>query len=84
VGREGTEAAEFEHLTELLLDAAPREMLIRRLGEALSQTSRQVNTLERRVAPELRQQMKGVRRALEEREREEQLRRKHLIRVLSQ
>lgn len=84
MGREGTEAAEFEHLTELLLDAAPREMLIRRLGEALSQTSRQVNTLERRVAPELRQQMKGVRRALEEREREEQLRRKHLIRVLSQ
>jgi V/A-type H+-transporting ATPase subunit D len=71
---------EFEHLTELLLDAAPREMLIRRLGEALSQTSRQVNTLERRVAPDLRRDMVNVRRSLDEREREERLRLKHLLR----
>jgi V/A-type H+-transporting ATPase subunit D len=73
-------ATEFERLTELLLDAAPREMLIRRLGEALSQTSRQVNMLERRVAPELRRDMAGVRRTLDEREREERLRLKHLLR----
>jgi len=73
-------ATEFERLTELLLDAAPREMLIRRLGEALSQTSRQVNTLERRIAPELRSDMVGVRRVLDEREREERLRLKHLLR----
>jgi V/A-type H+-transporting ATPase subunit D len=73
-------ATEFEHLIELLLDAAPREMLIRRLGEALSQTSRQVNTLERRVAPQLRSDMVGVRRVLDEREREERLRLKHLLR----
>ncbi len=72
--------SEFERLAELLLDAAPREMLIRRLGEALAQTSRQVNTLEQRVAPALRRQMAGVRSALEEREREEHLRLKHLIR----
>ncbi len=72
-------ATEFEHLVELLLDAAPREMLIRRLGEALAQTSRQVNTLERRVAPALQRQMATVRRALDEREREERLRLKHLL-----
>lgn len=72
-------AREFERLAELLLDAAPREMLIRRLGEALSQASRQVNTLERRVAPQLRTQMASVRRALDEREREERLRLKHLL-----
>lgn len=72
-------ATEFERLTELLLDAAPREMLIRRLGQALSQTSRQVNILELRVTPQLRHQMAGVRGALEEREREERLRLKHLI-----
>jgi H(+)-transporting ATP synthase subunit D len=72
-------AGEFERLTELLLDAAPREMLIRRLGEALSQTSRQVNTLERRVAPALRRDIVGVRRSLEEREREDRLRLKHLL-----
>jgi V/A-type H+-transporting ATPase subunit D len=73
-------AGEFERLAELLLDAAPREMLIRRLGEALSQASRQVHTLERRVAPTLLSQMGSVRRTLEEREREEHLRLKHLSR----
>jgi len=72
-------ATEFEGLVELLLDAAPREMLIRRLGEGLAQTSRQVNTLERRVAPGLRLDMTVVRRALEEREREERLRLKRLV-----
>lgn len=73
-------AGEFERLAELLLDAAPREMLIRRLGEALSQTSRQVNTLERRVAPALRLQLGAVRRTLDEREREERHRLKQLLR----
>jgi V/A-type H+-transporting ATPase subunit D len=73
-------AAEFERLTELLLDAATREMLIRRLGEALSQTSRQVHTLERRIAPSLLGQMGSVRRTLEERERAEHLRLRHLSR----
>jgi V/A-type H+-transporting ATPase subunit D len=74
-------AAEFEQLAELLLDAATREMLIRRLGEALAQASRQVHTLERRVTPSLEQQMGVVRRTLEEREREEHLRLKHLTRL---
>jgi vacuolar-type H+-ATPase subunit D/Vma8 len=73
-------AREFERLTELLLDAATREMLIRRLGDALAQASRQVHTLERRVAPTLVQQMTSVRHSLEEREREEHLRLKHLSR----
>jgi vacuolar-type H+-ATPase subunit D/Vma8 len=36
--------------------------------------------LERRVAPELRRDMAGVRRTLDEREREERLRLKHLLR----
>lgn len=71
-------ATEFERLADLLLEAAPREMLMRRLGEALTQTSRRVNTLERRVAPELRAVVTGIRRALDEREREERLRLKRL------
>ena len=66
------EAAEaFERLTDLLVRAAPREMLLRRLGEALAQTTRQVNRLERRVAPDLRREATRVRSALDEREREE-------------
>lgn len=74
-------AREFEALADLLLEAAPREMLIRRLGDALARTSRQVNTLERRLAPRLEGQMAAVARALDEREREEHLRLKHLRRA---
>jgi V/A-type H+-transporting ATPase subunit D len=73
-------AASFEALTDLLLEAAPREMLLRRLGQALAQTSRQVNTLEQRLAPSLEGQMGRVRAMLEEREREERLRLRHLLR----
>jgi V/A-type H+/Na+-transporting ATPase subunit D len=69
-----TAATEFEQLVELLLDAANRETLLRRLGEAVSRTSRQVNTLERRVEPELGHRITLIRRALDEREREEHLR----------
>ena len=73
-GSTGPSAAEatarFEALADLLLDAAPREMLLRRLGQALAQTSRQVNTLEQRLAPTIEGQMTSVRRTLEERERE--------------
>ncbi len=71
-------AGRFEALADLLLEAAPREMLLRRLGDALARTSRQVNVLERRLAPALASQIATVRRALEEREREahRQLRRR--------
>jgi V/A-type H+-transporting ATPase subunit D len=72
-------ALAFERLADLLLDAAPREMLIRRLGDAVARTSRQVNTLERRLAPSLADAVIGVRRALEEREREEGYRIRRLL-----
>ena len=61
-------------------DAAPREMLLRRLGAALAQTMRQVNRLERRVAPGLRRQAAQLRAALDEREREEHSRLSLLLR----
>ena len=51
-------------------------MLIRRLGEALAQTSRQVNMLERRLTPALRAAVTSIRCMLDE--REERLRLKHL------
>lgn len=70
----------FEHLAELLLDAAPQEMLLRRVGEALAQASRQVHTLERRVSPQLERDVSRVRRVLDEREREERLRLGNLLR----
>jgi V/A-type H+-transporting ATPase subunit D len=73
-------AERFEELLQLLLEAAPREALIRRLGDALAQTSRQLNTLQWRVAPELETSITATRRALDEREREEHLRLRHLVR----
>ena len=78
-----TAATEFEQLIELLLDAANRETLLRRLGEAVSRTSRQVNTLERRVGPDLGDRITRIRRALDEREREEHLRLSRLLRQRS-
>jgi len=74
-------ASSFEDLIERLLDAAPREMLIERLGAALSQTSRRVNTLEKHVEPAIERHLRLVREALDEREREEHVRHKHLRRV---
>lgn len=73
-------ATEFERLTELLLDAAPREMLLRRLGQALAQTSRQVHSLEHRLSPRLRGDIARVRQVLDEREREDRLRLASLLR----
>jgi len=75
----GAATAEFETLLELLLDAASTELLLRRLAEALTRTSRQVNTLERRVAPGLVGAVRRVRGLLEEREREDHTRLKHLM-----
>ena len=75
-----TAASRFEELIEVLLDAAGREALLRRLGDALNRTSRQVNTLERRLAPELVRTLAETRRALDEREREERFRLRRLPR----
>jgi vacuolar-type H+-ATPase subunit D/Vma8 len=76
----GPEAArQFEALVELLLDAAPREHAMRRLGHALSQTTRLVNTLEQRVAVRLAAELTEIRRTLSEREREEHHRIKRLV-----
>jgi V/A-type H+/Na+-transporting ATPase subunit D len=72
-------AREFEILVEQLLEAAPREQMMRRLGQALSRTTRLVNTLEQRTAVRLLTDIAAIRRTLEEREREEHLRIKRLI-----
>lgn len=75
------EAAEaFETLAQLLIEAAPREVLMRRLGRAVAQTSRQVRALERRVEPALTGAVATMTNLLDEREREEHLRLRHFLR----
>ena len=73
-------AAAFETFTQLLVEAAPREMLLRRLGQAVAQTSRQVRALERRVEPALASAVASMTSLLDEREREEHLRLRHFLR----
>jgi V/A-type H+-transporting ATPase subunit D len=71
-------AEQFERLVERLLEAAPEELFIRRLGQALRHATRLVNTLEQRVAVSLDRDLAAMRRTLEEREREEHLRLKRM------
>lgn len=72
----------FERLTELALEAASRELLVRRLARALAETSRRVSLLEQRVEPELAAEISRIDDTLEEREREERLRHRRLIGVI--
>ena len=67
-------ADRFETLAHLLLEAAPREMILRRLGRAVARTSRQVRALERRVQPALEEDIGRIASVLDEREREDHLR----------
>ena len=67
-------ADRFERLAHLLLEAAPREMILRRLGRAVARTSRQVRALERRVQPALEEDIGRIASVLDEREREDHLR----------
>ncbi|MBK9034734.1 MAG: V-type ATP synthase subunit D [Myxococcales bacterium] len=73
-------ASRFERLAAELLDAAARELHVRALGQALARTSRQLHTLEQRVAPALRARLAAIGRALDEREREEHTRLRQLRR----
>jgi V/A-type H+-transporting ATPase subunit D len=73
-------ALEFERLVALLLESLPKEQAMRRLGAALHKATRQVNTLELRVEPSLSAELGGLRRMLEERERDERSRLRHVLR----
>ncbi len=83
-GREMSAAADaYEALAEVLIAAAPRELRVARLADAVASTSRQLRLLRERVEPRLIGQIATVAHTLEEREREEHLRLKHLQRRLS-
>ncbi len=73
-------ALQFEHLIALVLESLPKEQAMRRLGAALNKATRQVNTLELRVEPALGAELGSLRRMLEERERDERSRLRHVLR----
>lgn len=74
-------ATAFEHLVQELLAAAPKELLLERLAAHVQRTTQQVNVLEQRLGPGLRRDVASVARVLEEREREEHVRMRHLAKV---
>lgn len=67
-------ANRMELLASKLLHAVTRESHVRALGTALTRTSRQLHTLEQRVAPELAARVHAISAALDERDREDQTR----------
>jgi V/A-type H+-transporting ATPase subunit D len=71
-------ATEFELLADLLIEAAPRSCCCA-ARPRLADTSRQVHGLEQRVLPTLEAQITRVQQALDEREREEKFRLKHML-----
>ncbi len=76
-------AERFEAVVELLLRAAPLDRKLARLAEEIRRTSRRVNALEQRMLPALQEQVQYIRGVLDQREREDVLRLKHLKRMRS-
>ncbi|HET6452082.1 MAG TPA: V-type ATP synthase subunit D [Spirochaetia bacterium] len=71
-------AERFEAVVELLLRVAPLDRKLTRLAEEIRRTSRRVNALEQRMLPALQEQVTYIRGVLDQREREDVLRLKHL------
>jgi len=74
-------ADRFEDVLELLLRVAPLDRKLTRLAEEIRRTSRRVNALEQRMLPSLEEQVQYIRGVLDQREREDVLRLKHLKRM---
>jgi len=76
-------AERFEEEVELIIELAAREMRLRRLAEEIQETTRRVNALENILIPRLETQLKYIQMVLDEREREDIFRLKHIKRVLT-
>lgn len=73
------QAAEaFEELLSHLLELAPTEIKLKKLGEEIKKTSRRVNALEQRLIPKLTAEKRYIQQVLEEREREDIFRLKRI------
>lgn len=61
----------FEEIVEQVINIAPIEVKIRRLGEEIQKTSRRINALEQKLIPSLRGDINFIYGVLSERERED-------------
>ncbi len=71
-------AERFESTLELILRVAPLDRKLTRLADEIRKTSRRVNALEQRLLPSLAEQVQYIRGVLDQREREDVFRLKHL------
>jgi len=73
------EAAEnYEKLLETLLRTASEEIRLKRLGEEIYKVSRRINALDQNVIPSLTSRIRVMQETLQEREREDIFRLKHI------
>jgi V/A-type H+-transporting ATPase subunit D len=71
---------QFEEAVIAILRVAPMDLKLRALAEDMRKTSRRVNALEQRLLPQLHTQVRYIRNALDQREREDIFRLKRLKR----
>jgi V/A-type H+-transporting ATPase subunit D len=71
-------AAGFEQVFLQMLELAPRDLCLRRIGEDIRRTNRRINALEQQIIPRLEAQARFISYALEERARDEVIRLKRL------
>ena len=81
-GRIDEVAERFEAELDLLISLAETETAMRRLGAEIQMNRRRVNALEQILIPELKQQAKYIKIAIEEREREDLFRLKKVKKII--
>jgi V/A-type H+-transporting ATPase subunit D len=81
-GRIDETAERFEAELDLLIELAETETAMRRLGAEIQMNRRRVNALEQILIPELKNQAKYIKNAIEEREREDLFRLKKVKKIL--
>jgi len=81
-GRIDEAAERYETELDLIIGLAETETSLRRLGDEIQMNRRRVNALEQVLIPELKQQAKYIKIAIEEREREDLFRLKKVKKLL--
>jgi len=71
-------AAGFGRIARDMLDLAPSELRLRRIGEEVRRTNRKINALQQQVLPKLEAQARYIDQVLEERARDDVIRLKRL------
>lgn len=71
-------AAGFGRIVLEMLNLAPRELRLRRIGEDIRRTNRRINALEQQLIPQMEMQTRFISQTLEERARDDVVRLKRL------